>query len=332
MSIKKTICSSRKLWLERLDQLGQDQFLKLARSALSSTPFLSELALRRGRGRNDYPISLLWKCAEEMVAGKLPSFSLLGPSFEGPSRFSFSRFLSSLADKSDWIDRWLFEMAEPGQIAAIGSTVLHKQRYTFLWDAASGIPFAWEVGGPLSAALARLLSRIPQGRIRFLIGGSEYDFFSRQIWEKWRIRPIIPLANESGERKKYQAAVYDEKGTVYCLGATMLFGGFEEARESLKFLCPARHYGYKCNDLGRCPLEKNIRIPLEEDPRIFVPLPRFSYRWQSLWVLYDKTKAVEAILLSRTSRSGKNGVFLRIASLLFAAAYRTKKFSKRALI
>lgn len=282
-------------------------------------------------------MSLLWECAEEIIARKLSSLSSLKHviSKDIPPPFSFSRFLASIADASTLINQQLFEMADPGELSAIGALVLQKQRYTFLWDVKSGIPFAWEADpseASFSIALERLLSRIPPDRIRFLIGGPEYDCDSEQIWEKWRIRPVIPLATESGKKTAYKNAVYDDRGEVYCPGATMVFGGFEEKRESLKFLCPAKHYGYKCKDLGHCLLEKNIRIPLKENPRVFMPLPRSSYRWQNLWSLYKKRETVESILLSRIPRAGKGGAFLRIASLLFAAAYRTKKRSKRTLI
>lgn len=131
MSTKKTICSFRKLWIESLDKQSQNQFLKDARESIASALLLPKLKLRRGKGRNDYPVPLLWECAEEIIARKLSSLSSLSPivSKDIPSPFSFSRFLASIADAPDLIDQQLFEMADPGEISAIGAVVLQKQRY-----------------------------------------------------------------------------------------------------------------------------------------------------------------------------------------------------------
>ena len=72
----------------------------------------------------------------------------------------------------------------------------------------------------------------------------------------------------------------------------MAYGGFEKDRDTLKYRCPAKHYGYKCGGAGRCPVGKGLRIPLEEDRRVFTPLARSSYRWKSI---YKKRTAVERV-------------------------------------
>ncbi len=72
----------------------------------------------------------------------------------------------------------------------------------------------------------------------------------------------------------------------------MAYGGFDKDSGTLKYRCPANHYGYECGGAGRCPVGKAVRIPLEEDRRIFTPLARSSYRWKSI---YKKRTAVERV-------------------------------------
>jgi hypothetical protein len=72
----------------------------------------------------------------------------------------------------------------------------------------------------------------------------------------------------------------------------MSFGGFEQQRETLKYRCPAKHYGLKCKGEKDCPVKKSIRIPLAEDRRVFTPLARSSYKWKDS---YKKRTAVERV-------------------------------------
>jgi Transposase DDE domain len=99
--------------------------------------------------------------------------------------------------------------------------------------------------------------------------------------------------------KKVQNITYDYKGTVFChcpqTGEIreLAFGGFEEKRETLKYICPALAYGIDCKGASECPIyQKNIRIPLKKDPRVFTPVARSSYKWKTL---YDKRTSVERI-------------------------------------
>ena len=91
---------------------------------------------------------------------------------------------------------------------------------------------------------------------------------------------------------------YDYRGTIYCYcpekfkEREMAFGGFEKDRETLKYRCPARHYGITCEGLGVCPVQSGIRIKLSENRRLFTPLARSSYAWRRA---YDKRTAVERV-------------------------------------
>ena len=127
------------------------------------------------------------------------------------------------------------------------------------------------------------------------------------LWYKYGIKPIIDIRNmwKDGEStkllklKKAQNVTHDYKGTVFChcpkTGEVrkMSYGGFEKKREALKYICPALAYGIKCNGASECPIyQKSIRIPLKENPRIFTPVARSSYKWK---VLYDKRTSVERV-------------------------------------
>ena len=91
---------------------------------------------------------------------------------------------------------------------------------------------------------------------------------------------------------------YNFKGEVYCHCPTtdeirkMTFGGFEEDRQTLKYLCPAKQYGFECKGAKNCSIKCGLRIPLEEDKRIFTPVARSSYKWKKL---YNKRSSVERV-------------------------------------
>ena len=72
----------------------------------------------------------------------------------------------------------------------------------------------------------------------------------------------------------------------------MAYGGFEKKRKTLKYRCPARHYGMECKSTATCASYRGVRIALETDRRIFVPVARSSYSWESA---YKKRTAVERV-------------------------------------
>lgn len=72
----------------------------------------------------------------------------------------------------------------------------------------------------------------------------------------------------------------------------MAYGGFEKKRGTLKYRCPAKHYGIGCKGIKACPVKGSIRVPLAVDRRIFTPLPRLSYRFVNL---YKKRTSVERV-------------------------------------
>lgn len=126
----------------------------------------------------------------------------------------------------------------------------------------------------------------------------------KKTWDEYKIKPVIDIRNMwkdpdgTRELEGYENAVYNYKGNVYCYcletgeKREMAVGGFEEDRETLKKLCPAKQYGIECKCMGKCPIKQGIRIKLEENRRIFTPIDRASYKWERY---YDKRTSVERV-------------------------------------
>lgn len=131
------------------------------------------------------------------------------------------------------------------------------------------------------------------------------------LWNDHNIRPIIDKRSDwksSDETRplfpdRVDTVVYDVKGSVKCIcPATseirpMTFWGFEKARGTLKYRCPAVANGFDCKGRTDCPAAANsygkiVRIPLEMNPRMFTPLPRDSKAWDRA---YDRRTAVERV-------------------------------------
>jgi hypothetical protein len=127
------------------------------------------------------------------------------------------------------------------------------------------------------------------------------------LWNKYGIKPIIDIKNMWKDReatKQFKTVnikniTYDYKGTVFChcpkTGEMrkMAYGGFEKSRETLKYICPALAYGIACTGAKECPIYQSaVRIPMKEEPRVFTPVARSSYKWK---VLYDKRTSVERV-------------------------------------
>jgi hypothetical protein len=123
----------------------------------------------------------------------------------------------------------------------------------------------------------------------------------KRLWDRHAIRPVVPIRadgsrDEPTRRVRHlRQVVYDHEGKVTCYPhrgepRPMAFGGFEKERGALKYRCPARQYGTACPDIERCP--SCVRIPLEENRRVFLPLARSTYQWERV---YKKRSAVERV-------------------------------------
>lgn len=141
------------------------------------------------------------------------------------------------------------------------------------------------------------------------MGDKGYDSAEtiKKLWNEYGIKPIIDIRNmwKDGEETRqlntrdFENVTHDYKGTIFCHCPTtgeirqMPYGGFEKDRETLKYHCPAKQYGIDCKGAKRCPFfNKSIRIPLNENRRIFTPVARSSYKWKTL---YNKRTSIERV-------------------------------------
>lgn len=138
------------------------------------------------------------------------------------------------------------------------------------------------------------------------IGDKAYDDTEliRDLWDEHRMKPVIDIRNmwKDGEETRLvegqENVVYDFRGRVWCHcplsdeRREMAFGGFEKDRETLKYRCPAKHYGLECRGFSECRVAGAVRIPLSEERRIFTPLARSSHGWQRA---YKKRTSVERV-------------------------------------
>jgi hypothetical protein len=128
----------------------------------------------------------------------------------------------------------------------------------------------------------------------------------RDLYDEHGIKPVIDIRcmwrdkeTKLMDGRQADNIVYDERGTVYCLcPATleqrpMAYGGFEKDRMALKYVCPVRAYGLRCQGSDQCAhAMKSERVSLETDRRIFTPLARSSYAWERE---YKNRTAVERV-------------------------------------
>ena len=121
--------------------------------------------------------------------------------------------------------------------------------------------------------------------------GYDSEENNKCLWDEYKIKPIIDIRqmwkDEKGETRplypeRADNIVYDYLGRIYChcpetdRRYSMAYAGFEKGRETLKYRCPAEAYGFRCKGRKECSGDKEygriVRIPLETDRRIFVPI------------------------------------------------------------
>jgi hypothetical protein len=322
------------------EQSREEEFLKNALQTLSDEAFLRSLQELRGRGRNDYPIELLWKALLASVAGQVSSIEEMRRKMADwpelfskiPSSFAFSRFFSFLGGRSQECETLLFRKLEElppefGQVIAIASLgPIH-----FLFEPQFGLPLLFQ-SGPKNEAGEQLLVRFQASRrSKYLLGSHAYEELSKIAWDRYHLRAIIPLDTESKTLKEYRGIHYDEMGRIFCSmekpPRAMVYAGFEEKRKALKYRCMVRHYGSSCEKFASCPLRSGVRIPIAADPRVFTPLPRMSYRWNQLYLMYGSLNRVQEKLrpfLKLAHNESRQILCCRIAALLLISAFQSR--------
>jgi hypothetical protein len=134
---------------------------------------------------------------------------------------------------------------------------------------------------------------------------------NQKLLDDYGINPIIDKRHDwKGADKtrilfedRVDTVVYDVSGKVSCICPEtgemrgMAPWGYEADRGCLKYRCPAVAGNYSCQGRESCPgaqgaYGKVVRIPLERDRRMFVPVARDSDAWERA---YARRTAVERV-------------------------------------
>lgn len=173
--------------------------------------------------------------------------------------------------------------------------------WTVLPAAANEMPVAHKLIDRMGAQYPERLENC-----EYLCGDRGYDDgkLHVKLYDEYGIKPIIDIKRswKDGEEtkafEKVPGVVYSNKGEVFCISQRygdqkkMACRGFEGSRKSVKYRCPAEHYGITCRGKDACQIPSQVRIPLEEDRRIFSPVPRDSYKWEKI---YTSRSAIERV-------------------------------------
>lgn len=133
--------------------------------------------------------------------------------------------------------------------------------------------------------------------------GYDDEKLIKKLWDDYGIKPIIDIRNTWKEKDntrqlpRTKNILYNYRGDIFCFCRqsgeirSMAYGGFEKGRKTLKYHCPAEHYGINCLHKN-CLHRKGLRVSIDMQRRLFTPLPRSSYKWQNL---YKKRTSIERI-------------------------------------
>lgn len=172
-------------------------------------------------------------------------------------------------------------------------------------------------GETLPEVLTEAQTNLPSGRIKTLAYDKAAD--SNEVHEllsRNRIKAVIEnrsLWKDEHERMLpghdgNSNIVYDEAGTIYCYDRQsqpmvrhkMAYIGYEPARETLKYRCPAMHEGWSCPMAKVCNAGKTygltVRVPREIDLRRFPALPRATKKFERTYKGRTSVERVNARL------------------------------------
>lgn len=168
-------------------------------------------------------------------------------------------------------------------------------------------------GETLPEMLRDAQANLPEGRMETLAYDKAADTNEvHQLLSKNHIKAVIQnrsLWKDEQERMLpghdgNSNIVYDEAGTVYCYDRVsepivrqkMSYIGYEPARQTIKYRCPAMHEGWECPMGTVCNADKKygrtVRVPREIDLRRFPAVPRATKKFERL---YKGRTAVERV-------------------------------------
>jgi len=168
-------------------------------------------------------------------------------------------------------------------------------------------------GETLPAVLSEALGNLPKKRIETLAYDKAADTNEvHELLSKHHIKAVIENRSLWKDHQEEMLPghdgnsniVYDEAGTVYCYDRAsqpmvrhkMSYIGYEPARETIKYRCPAMHEGWECPMSAVCNAGKTygltVRVRREIDLRRFPAVPRATKKFERL---YKGRTAVERV-------------------------------------
>jgi hypothetical protein len=168
-------------------------------------------------------------------------------------------------------------------------------------------------GETLPAILSEALGNLPKKRMETLAYDKAADTNEvHELLSKHHIKAVIENRSLWKDHQEEMLPghdgnsniVYDEAGTVYCYDRAsqpmvrhkMSYIGYEPARETIKYRCPAMHEGWECPMSAVCNAGKTygltVRVRREIDLRRFPAVPRATKKFERL---YKGRTAVERV-------------------------------------
>lgn len=329
------------LW-KKLEKLAHSQRMQFALQQIPCEGLFALLQKHRGKGRNDYPIPKMWESLlAKLISRRKPDVV---------SDAALSRFLTSLMSHREYFYGILQQqiLALYQQDPSFGAVLLFQRikqtddetEYYCLMDGLTVLPImiskklkrdSWEF---VFDSLHQLQNLLPSYwyKERCLVANEAFDHpeFYRILWDNYHVKPVIGLCSKpiypSLSDLSCKRCYFSSKGELHCeYDKAMIFSGFEKKRNSLKFRCQSKHYGYFCAHSARCKAKNGLRLPISIDRRLLTPIPRCSYKWNQLYQLNSSFDHFQKYFSSFFQRnhfySSKKKELLSLFSIIFLYSY-----------
>lgn len=140
----------------------------------------------------------------------------------------------------------------------------------------------------------RIKNRKILDRSRKIYGDMGYDSRENKsgVYDECGIIPIIPVRKLRKVKKEegikgLEWMYYNESGEIIYveeergIRCELSYSGYERKRRRQKFVCPVKAYGIGCEKKSECRYyNKSVRISINLDRRIFMPIPEHSKRFR----------------------------------------------------
>jgi len=238
----------------------------MVRDTLDDECLVSELERQRGKGRDDYPVRPMWNA--------VVFFPLTGHT-------TWKSYVRELERNRDLLAVCGFPVGCKAPAEWVMSRFLKKVK---------GLRVL--VDDIIHRAIDVLGELLPDFCEHLGIDSQAFNSSAQKRSDKKR------QDGQPDERGEHDAEnskkLCPEKDGDAWVHSPMVFKGYEKDRQTVKYTCPAAHYGTDCpgkqeceKGYGRC-----VRVKLAVDPRVFVPTPRHTIKFERG---YRRRTAVERI-------------------------------------